>query len=371
MRCGHEEPSNEETSYTAKSPLQFTKSYNLTLTDSNVAILSLDEISLKGNWTMVYDEAFSLRFDNLTFFAFSKYNKEEKQGNFFFQSQCYSTCVGWYLDQKNRWGCYQAFKRNENPNKVTYFNTKHNLNIVEPDNLVEETRTSQEIINSMLNMHFKSVKDEFSNNSRNKNLKSSNKKHKTYLDTKETNANSLKLKNFETRLQKKRKISSFLEERGQSRLRLDSSFSDHSLYITKLNSVKKSWNAALHPDFLNMSIRQLNKYAGIARLKVQKIQKNSNEDVSDFPKNFDWKEKLKTAGSQGNCGSCYVYSTIRMIQARLKIKYNHDVDLSIQHPLDCSFYNQGCNGGYPFLVMKFAKEFELIPESCKPYTVKY
>jgi len=222
-------------------------------------------------------------------------------------------------------------------------------------------------------MHFKSVKDEFSYGNRMRNKNSNLKKNKKNLDTKnlerkKSNTGRIKIKHG-----KARKISSFLEERGQSSLRLDSSFSDHSLYITKLNSLKKSWNAALHPDFSNMSIKQLNKYAGIARLKVQKHQKNFTliEDVSDLPKNFDWKEKLKAAGSQGNCGSCYVYSTIRMIQARLKIKYNHDVDLSIQHPLDCSFYNQGCNGGYPFLVMKFAKEFELIPESCKPYTEKF
>ena len=88
-----------------------------------------------------------------------------------------------------------------------------------------------------------------------------------------------------------------------------------------------------------------------------------------FPINFDWKDKLKPAGSQGNCGSCYVYSTIRMLQSRLKIKYKHDVDLSIQQALDCNFFNQGCNGGYPYLVMKFANEFQLIPEACKPYTV--
>src|SRR5690606_26555455 len=92
------------------------------------------------------------------------------------------------------------------------------------------------------------------------------------------------------------------------------------------------------------------------------------EDVSDLPTNFNWKHILKPAASQGNCGSCYVYSTMKMLEARLKIKYNHDVDLSVQHALDCSYYNQGCSGGYPYLVMKYSHEFELIPEHCKPYS---
>jgi cathepsin C len=143
------------------------------------------------------------------------------------------------------------------------------------------------------------------------------------------------------------------------------------LYIAKLNTIKKNWNAALHPNFTNMSIRELNKFAGIPRANKFRFKRrepeNEIENVSEFSKNFDWKDKLKPAGSQGNCGSCYVYSTIRMLEARLKILYNHDVNLSIQHALDCSIYNQGCSGGYPYLVMRFAKEFELIPEQCKPY----
>jgi hypothetical protein len=54
-----------------------------------------------------------------------------------------------------------------------------------------------------------------------------------------------------------------------------------------------------------------------------------------------------------------------MAEARLKLFYNHLVELSVEHVLDCSYYNQGCDGGYAILVMKFANEFELIPESCK------
>lgn len=56
-----------------------------------------------------------------------------------------------------------------------------------------------------------------------------------------------------------------------------------------------------------------------------------------------------------------------MISARLKIKYNENVMISAQHLLDCNYYNQGCDGGYPYLVNKFASEIEMVPESCKPY----
>jgi len=60
-----------------------------------------------------------------------------------------------------------------------------------------------------------------------------------------------------------------------------------------------------------------------------------------------------------------------MIESRLRIKYKSFKDkntkLSVQHILDCSYYNQGCDGGYPFLVSKFSAEFEMVKDSCSPY----
>ena len=44
-----------------------------------------------------------------------------------------------------------------------------------------------------------------------------------------------------------------------------------------------------------------------------------------YPNNFDWVEKVRAAGSQGACGSCYAMSTIRMVEARIKILYNENV----------------------------------------------
>lgn len=86
-----------------------------------------------------------------------------------------------------------------------------------------------------------------------------------------------------------------------------------------------------------------------------------------YPKSFDWKHVLTQSGNQGNCGSCYIFSTLRMTEARLRILYNHDIKLSVQHAVDCSYYNQGCDGGYPYLVMKFSNENQLIPEDCHNY----
>jgi cathepsin C len=68
-------------------------------------------------------------------------------------------------------------------------------------------------------------------------------------------------------------------------------------------------------------------------------------------------------------------ATISMLEARFKIKYQDllkeklkkkadNFKLSVRHVLKCSYYNQGCDGGYSYLVSKFFKEFELYPEQC-------
>lgn len=315
---------------------------------------------------MVYDEGFNMEFDDLTFFAFSKYTIDKKTtpGKIHYNSQCYSTCVGWYHSKsENKWGCYKARRIDvNNSSAVTNMDTKNNMNVVEPDHSLENT-----IINTVFsNMHFRSIDTNISFNEKNENEKSSlnnkMKSNKRFLNRNRKHSNL-------------KENSSFLElkESEQNMMTLSSSFKNHALYLMKLKSLKKNWEAHLNPEFSHMTIKELNKFAGITRSSKKqraKINRNEPEDLTNFPKSFDWKSYLRPAGSQGSCGSCYVYSTMRMLEARLKIKYSHEAKLSVQHPLDCTMYNQGCDGGYPFLVMKFSSEFELIPEFCKPYMVK-
>jgi cathepsin C len=54
-----------------------------------------------------------------------------------------------------------------------------------------------------------------------------------------------------------------------------------------------------------------------------------------------------------------------MLEARLRRNHRlaKDLKLSVQQVLDCSFYNQGCDGGYSFLVAKFANEHHLVDNS--------
>jgi len=112
------------------------------------------------------------------------------------------------------------------------------------------------------------------------------------------------------------------------------------------------------------------------------ISKYLNTDIAQIDenklsKNWDWrnvggKSFVPPVRAQGSCGSCYVFSTMSSLEARLRIQTNNQDQtlFSKQFPLSCNFYSEGCDGGYPVLVAKFLHEFEAVPESCFEYTQK-
>jgi len=64
-----------------------------------------------------------------------------------------------------------------------------------------------------------------------------------------------------------------------------------------------------------------------------------------------------------------------MLESRYRIKTSREgkeekIHLSIQQALDCSVQNQGCDGGYPYLVEKFGEEYHLIEAKYRPYLEK-
>ncbi len=118
--------------------------------------------------------------------------------------------------------------------------------------------------------------------------------------------------------------------------------------------------------------KNVNDYSEVSKYLNSDI---SHIDEETLPLNWDWRNVggvnyVPEVRSQGNCGSCYVFSTMTTLESRLRIKTNNkDRTLfSKQFPLSCNFYSEGCDGGYPVLVAKFLQEFEVVPEDCFKYT---
>jgi len=107
---------------------------------------------------MVYDEGFSVDFEEYNFFAFSKYTleKSRKEENVIInKSFCYETTIGWYHNRdKTKWGCYYAVKDVENHSKPTSISSNSSLKmavykekLVEPMRFKETNNSNDNILN--------------------------------------------------------------------------------------------------------------------------------------------------------------------------------------------------------------------------------
>ena len=74
-------------------------------------------------------------------------------------------------------------------------------------------------------------------------------------------------------------------------------------------------------------------------------------------------------GGGASCGSCYAFSTLAMVEARIRIATNGQQNdtLSVLDVVSCSPYSQGCDGGFPYLVGKYLHDYGVVSEECFPY----
>merc|ERR1712176_495904 len=73
---------------------------------------------------------------------------------------------------------------------------------------------------------------------------------------------------------------------------------------------------------------------------------------------------------QGQCGSCWAFSTTGGMEGAWEIASNNLVSLSEQQLVDCSKANLGCGGGSMESAFSFEKGVNVATESSYPYTAR-
>jgi len=80
-------------------------------------------------------------------------------------------------------------------------------------------------------------------------------------------------------------------------------------------------------------------------------------NVTDIPTSIDWRTKnvVSQVKDQGNCGSCWAFSTTGAVESAHAIKTGKLVELSEQQLVDCIHNLDGCNGGIPSWAMAYVR----------------
>ncbi len=114
------------------------------------------------------------------------------------------------------------------------------------------------------------------------------------------------------------------------------------------------------PSDLNNNIDEFNSYSKLEFSNYFKFFKNPYHYFHNSFLNttFSWNDTdyLSPVKNQGQCGSCWAFSTTSVVESFMRI-HNLSVDrLSEQQLVDCSTENYGCQGGFMHTALDFIIE---------------
>jgi len=122
--------------------------------------------------------------------------------------------------------------------------------------------------------------------------------------------------------------------------------------------------------FADLTNSEYKKMLGYRRAGLKANSPEKKLPTDNLPASVDWREKgaVNAVKDQGQCGSCWAFSSIAAIEGHHAVKTGNLLSLSEQQLVDCSKNgNEGCNGGDMSLAFQYAETEGLELEADYPY----
>ncbi|KVI06265.1 Cysteine peptidase, asparagine active site-containing protein, partial [Cynara cardunculus var. scolymus] len=143
-------------------------------------------------------------------------------------------------------------------------------------------------------------------------------------------------------------------------------FKSNALHVHETNKMNKPYKLKLN-KFADMTSHEFRITFAGSKIKHHRMLQGDRignktfmyANVDTVPTSVDWRKKgaVTPVKDQGQCGSCWAFSTVVAIEGINQIKTKELVSLSEQELIDCdNRENQGCNGGLMDLAFDFIKK---------------
>ncbi|CAF1052385.1 unnamed protein product [Brachionus calyciflorus] len=91
-----------------------------------------------------------------------------------------------------------------------------------------------------------------------------------------------------------------------------------------------------------------------------------------LPREVDWRRYSAAIKDQANCGACWAFAAIGVIESLYAIKYSTLKRFSEQQLVDCTLNNRrylsyGCRGGWPDNAFEYVRQNGIVEEAYYPY----
>jgi len=145
--------------------------------------------------------------------------------------------------------------------------------------------------------------------------------------------------------------------------------------IREHNAKNDSWTMGMN-EFGDMTWEEFkSSYVGGLKPRVGDYIRSKNYGAvkpnPNIPSSLDWRTKgvVTPVKNQGQCGSCWAFSTTGSVEGAHAIATGNLVSLSEQQLMDCasSYGNQGCNGGLMDDAFEYIIANGICSEASYPY----